>query len=339
LDQNLIQSSDQQWKRVSVAVEECPLRLLLASLLEQGERGVEIDPSLAERKVSFALAGQSGEVLRKAARQVEGSLVGRSVLPVQEILARRVTRYEPGLVNQLLNSSSLGKGSVEVLPDGLVIARGEMAAKHLESLMTVFEHSERRAFRVEVLLTALTDEERDLLSLEASPSASVSASLAGISSSAKVDAAVTAISRRSRSKSSLNPSIAVVEGLPATIERGQRIPIPVKGVTQSGAIETLRFNTVSAGVRTTITVRAMSAKVARLNLAISATEVDPSIESLGATRGDSLDTEIEVGINNWAFVGSLARGSQSQERSSWLRLALGRSVQDSDLDCVVRVMD
>lgn len=220
-----------------------------------------------------------------------------------------------------------------------MIARGHVAQMQLQSLMSVFEHSERRAFRVEVVLTSLTAEERDLLSVEASPSASVSASLSGVKSVAKVDLAMAAIAKRSGSSAALSPSIAVIEGQTATIERGQRIPIPVKAITQSGAIETIKFNTVSAGVRASITVRAIAPNVARLQLQLSSNEVDSSIESLGATRGDTIDTEVEVGVGNWAFVGSLARSSSSKERASLLRWAVGSSSQRSDLDCVVRVLE
>lgn len=239
----------------------------------------------------------------------------------------------------MLTTSSLPRGSLSVLPDGLVVARGPVAAAALDALAQIFDQTERRAFRVELVLTSLSEDERDMLAVEASPSASVMASMAGVTSSARVDATMTAVAKRSRSRNTLVPSLALVEGETGTISRGQRILLPVKGVTQSGAIETLRFQTVSAGVNATITVRSTGPKVARLSLDVTSNEVDPSIESLGATRGDTLQTEMEVGVGQWAYVGSLSRDSTSRERSSWLRLSRGKSAQSSDLDCIVRVME
>jgi hypothetical protein len=225
------------------------------------------------------------------------------------------------------------------MPDGLVISRGTVAHRAVDAVADVLEATERRAFRVEVCLTSLSRSERDVLSISATPSASVAASLAGVVPSAAVQAVVDAASSRSRSKQALVPAISVVEGVIGHIERGQNIPIPVKATTAAGAVETLRYQLVRAGVSCGVKVRQLAPGVATLHLQLSVNETDPSISQIGATRGDTIETDVEIGTGRWAFVGSLARGSQSWERSSWLRLAVGGSNDAEDLDCLVRITE
>ena len=236
-------------------------------------------------------------------------------------------------------------GTVTTLPDGLVIVGDTLEV--IERLAEMFDRLESAPSVVWcVQLHVISMSDKDLLDfgLDVNPALELAAGYANLSNVTKdltlgvvkgargeagasvADASLSAVLRATRNRSTMHivadPLFTCVDGSPATVTRGLKIPVRQSMITgTAGTTVTNNVRFIQTGLEATASVREISDSVGRLTLKLNVADVVSVDEQLGPTTDDQGFTcETDVQTGGVYLLGGLRRGKREQGKGAFFTL-------------------
>lgn len=231
------------------------------------------------------------------------------------------------------------------LPDGLVIVGDRLEV--IERLVDMFDRLESApsvVWCVQLHVISMSDSDLLDFGLDVNPALELAAGYANLSNVTKdltlgvaqgirgeggasvADASLSAVLRATRERKSMrivaDPLFTCVDGSPATVTRGLKIPVRqsvISGPNGGTVSNNVRF--IQTGLEATATVREISDTVGRLDLKLNVSEVQNVDGDLGPTTDDQgLTCQTDVETGGVYLLGGLRRGKQEKGRGAFFTL-------------------
>jgi len=236
-------------------------------------------------------------------------------------------------------------GTCTALPDGLVIVGDRLEViERVSQMMDRLEQAPSVVWCVQLHVISMSDKDLLDFGLDVNPALELAAGYANLSNVTKdltlgvvkgvrgeggdsvADASLTAVLRATRNRSTMHivadPLFTCVDGSPATVTRGLKIPIRqsmITGTAGTTVSNTIRF--VQTGLEATATVREISDSVGRLTLKLSVADVvtvDPQLGPTTDDQGFTCETDVQAG--GVYLLGGLRRGKKEQSKGAFLTI-------------------
>lgn len=294
---------------VSFKVEKMELISFLRLFTTETGIAVICEDELDERTVSLDVVDLPAiEVLGTLARRYGVDMTGSGRLYfLGEIrkadkgyLVRKVSRLQADDLREAIQLMVTENGDVRVFTDGLVVVADRVQVlDKIHRLLDEIQSAPADSWVVQLHIINISDRASREIGLDVEHLVELSANLAAGSaipdtvSNWDVGAALTgtirAASTASDSTILSEPLFVLLDGETATINQGERVPIPRRTVSDSGTVTTVGYDFLQTGITLEVTIRDAGDGQARLGLDVDLSlisgfvEEAPIVNSLGGT--------------------------------------------------------
>lgn len=236
------------------------------------------------------------------------------------MLVRRTLRLTKTELTDVVGVLLSSEGNVSSLLDGVVIVSDtvEVLAKVAEMLDRVeaaesvtwlvqlhYVTGNRRAFREMGFDAVPALELATGLSL-----ASATAGTSAVGSSTALQrfvASLRAAEERRYLTSVAEPLFVLVDGADGKYVRGQRVPVPLRSVSNQGTVQTLQFQQVQTGLEFSVTARELGDGKARCIVKVQDSSIERFVESSPLVQVEEFNATVDVASGGVYLVGALRR--------------------------------
>lgn len=325
----------------ALAVQEMRLWDLLTFLARESGRPIVCDQALLEKRVTLDLKGQNlGEALSIIARLVRAEcveidglwFVGQLRASDKALLVRRVRGMTQGEVEQAVRTLVTEGGSLTTYKDGLLIlAESAEVVRRVNELLNQIESNPRPQWAVQLYLVTLSQRDVLDLGLDTVPALDLAVSQAVGSvqqiEPVKLNASLRTVLQAANERSSVaitaQPLFLLLDGERAEFQRGTRIPIPQRTVSDQGTVTTTGFTFVESGTSVKVEIRELSARSVRLDCNLELSDL-VEVTADGAPRSDvrSYHAAAAVESGGTYLLASIEIGRRRSGRGTWLHMGL-----------------
>lgn len=301
----LPQSVAEPWglPEISITVTEMPISTLLSTIAYEAQVSVSIPPALTPSDVMSADYRQqpAQRIIEDIANRIDHvaeyddglvKLVPRQKA-LRDFLFIRSGHVDPIVAQRTLQAMLGAETTVEVVDDRILVS-GE--PRSLELASEYAKHLERGpdAWLLDIQVIRLSDSFRTELGIDWNLRGELVLNTAQPGNAIRADALVSLIAQAvetgTHATLEQTASLYCLEGKEATIEQGQRVPIPRFSTSPEGTTTTTGFDYITAGFTLTATARRVPGG--------AALELEPTISSVaGFVQQAPITNESTVRVN------------------------------------------
>lgn len=326
---------DWQLPAVSVSGIDSPASFLLLDLADQAGVSVLIPPELTSSPVTVDLRRVPAQTaFRSIAEQVGGRAMfdGTTVLitkgdqGAERFTVFRIGHSDPSQVTEAVRAVVGGQATVSTFGDRIVVAGTDRAVRQADQLAAQFETGPD-GWRLEVRVVALSETLRRALGLDWDLGAGLNLS-AGVSSgdlvapvltgtSASVVVRVLAEASDEGTEAAVlnSATLYVLEGSTATLNQGERVPIPRFQTSPEGTTTIVGYDYIDTGFTLEATARRVPGGV-RLGLRPVVSSITGFVQQAPITTQSRVDVETVISDGSWLVVSGLTSTAVNRTTTS-----------------------
>ena len=261
----------------------------------------------------------------------EGSLyfVGALKPDDKGILVRRVRRVKVDQLTQALAVFAGEHGRSAQFADGLVVVGDTVEVlKRVNEMLDLVESSDAPVWIVQLHLVSYSRQAADELGVNVEPAAKAGLAFAtgsmagamdsGLSLSASLDAVLQIAFRRDDVSVTAAPMFLLCDGTKAEFVQGDRIPLPRRSVSSEGTVTTAGYDYVQTGVQVELLLREFSEDSARIEVAVSMSDLKRMVEEAPVTGEERFRTDAIVRAGGVYLLGTLVKDrKQGRQEFGW----------------------
>lgn len=319
-------------KKVTISVKDERLDEFLKSIGGETSISIICDADLDDRPVTIDVVDTDVyDLLSAVARRFDADVVSQGDLffigNLKEndrgFLVRKVRRLTASDIKDVLSSLTSELGRVFVSEDGLVVVGDSVKIlKRINSMLDDVEKQPASTWILQMYLITTSDKENRDLGFDSTAELDISAAFADSGMSREwrrvADGEFRAVLNAARSSSRYGviaePMMLMVDGGESKIQDGEKIPIPLKTVSDSGTVSTTGYEYVDTGIIIAAEIREMSHSTARCRLNVEITNVVGYVETAPISQGQSFSSTTILESGGTYLVGSITKKQLSREK-------------------------
>ncbi|MCE9545269.1 MAG: type II and III secretion system protein [Planctomycetia bacterium] len=329
------------WPKITRSWLNDPVPVVLHILAEMADVSIVADASLDSQMVSMDVVDMPlPDVLAVMARRLgvdvshQGRLFYMGRLRPQDrgFLVRRVRALTLEELNNAVGTVKSQDGQAHVMGNGVVVVSDRVEVlQQVSAMLDAAEAATAEAAEwcVQLYLVSTSDTFLSDLGIDATPAIDLAATYAWASGGAAQNQSIltgglTALLHASRTSAGASivaqPLLLLRDGTTASFNRGQRVPLAKRAVSDQGTVTTTGFDFLQTGLVITAAVREVTQDRCSLKVAVSLSTVD-SFDADGAplTTQSAIEGVAEVHSGGVYLLGSLDLADKAESRSGWLR--------------------
>ena len=342
------ESRQQQQQRITlVSGPKLTVAAFVADISQQSGVSVVVAQDLDAKTVAVDFVDTPvDQALAVVARRLDAQMIqvgnifylGELRAEDRAILVRSVVRLDADQVDAAANSLISDFGRVVTADGGLLIVSDRIEViQRLHGMLDQIEQTPYRAWSVQCYMVVLSDRDARQLGFDPVQVGSLSASIGRAvkrsaegrwAASVGFESVIRAEMSQSQSRTVIAPSIVVAEGQTGRWQSGQTTPVPRRVVTDSGAIETVSFDSIESGAVLTASVRSLGHSRAMLTVDLDLSAVVGDVEGAPILSRDRANFEAPVTVGAAHLLGSMEITTTTQGAAGLLFPSLRRQSGD-----------
>ena len=244
------------------------------------------------------------------------------------MLVRRIPRLSGEDLQQAVATLLSDAGRVQTFPDGLVVVGDRVAVlQRVHELLDSIERAETGTWVVQLYVVSNSQTASAAAGLDTQPAIDLAAAFSAASAGGVATAeaiiglqgAIEAVRRVDASSLLAEPLFLLVDGGSSRIERGERIPIARRSVSDQGTVQTVDFDFVQAGLVVEVGLRESGIDAALLDLDFSLSDVSGFVgDEAPIVNRQSYSSRTVVHSGGVYLLGSLDRQASTEGLRRWL---------------------
>lgn len=313
---------------------------------------VVIDDRLEGRTVTLdvsdvAVSDVLGMVARRANSQVtrSGKLYFLGELRPEDrgVMVRKCTRLSQEEWNNAISVLLSEHGRCQPFTDGLVVVGDRVEVlQRIAELIDQVEAAEAAAWVVQLYIVSLTADDVMSLGLDVLPALEVAATVASASNGGLPSLAPTTqlkggldvVLQAARERSSVSivgePLFLLVDGETSHLGSGQRVPIPLRTVSNQGTVNTTAYQFVDTGFQLDVGIREVGFDRTKLTVNAAISSVVGYVDQAPILAKDDFKSASVISSGGVYLLGALDRTGNDKTVAKWLGLG-GRDKQTKQL--------
>ncbi|MBA4016212.1 MAG: hypothetical protein C0483_03385 [Pirellula sp.] len=343
-------SSDEP--RLTIAVEGMPITMFARWVADRAAVSVVIDDRLEGRTVTLDVADVAvsdvlGMVARRANSQVtrSGKLYFLGELRPEDrgVMVRKCTRLSQEEWNNAISVLLSEHGRCQPFTDGLVVVGDRVEVlQRISELIDQVEAAEAAAWVVQLYIVSLTADDVMSLGLDVLPALEVAATVASASNGAlpsltpttQLKGGLDVVLQAARERSSVSivgePLFLLVDGETSHLGSGQRVPIPLRTVSNQGTVNTTAYQFVDTGFQLDVGIREVGFDRTKLTVNAAISSVVGYVDQAPILAKDDFKSASVISSGGVYLLGALDRTGNEKNVAKWLGIG-GRDKQTKQL--------
>ncbi|MBL9095265.1 MAG: hypothetical protein JNL96_28860 [Planctomycetaceae bacterium] len=337
---------------MTIAVERMPITLFARWVAERAGVSVVVDDRLEHRTVTLdvrdvAVSDVLGMVARRAGSQVtrQGKLYFLGELRPEDrgVMVRKCTRLSQEEWTQAVAVLLSEHGRCQPFTDGLLVVGDRVEVlQRISELIDQVEAAEAAAWVVQLYVVSLTSDDVMSLGLDVLPALEVAATvasasnggLANLTPNASLKGGLDVVMKAARERSSVSivgePLFLLVDGETSHLGSGQRVPIPLRTVSNQGTVNTTSYQFVDTGFQLDVGIREVGYDRTRLTVNAAISSVVGYVDQAPILAKDDFNSASVISSGGVYLLGALDRTGNEKTVAKWLGLG-GRDKQSKQL--------
>lgn len=324
-----------------------PLGAFLRYLSNESGLSIVASSSLDDERITVEVVNEPVEqVMGTVARRLGAELtrtgnvyfLGTLRPEDRGVLVRRVKRLAKDDLLAAVTVLMSENGRVQAYSDGVVVCADRVEVlQRVTELLDNLEAVEVACWVVQLYLVSLSENQEKEFGLDVVPAVEVAADfaaasssglptgLAAVGSASSATAALNAVLKASRraegSRLVAEPLFVLIDGGSGSFERGKRIPIARRAVSDQGTVSTTGYQYVNAGLTCSLAIREHGTESIAGKLQVEMSRLDSYLDNAPVTSSESFNCEAVMRSGGVYLLGCLRR--DEAEAASTGLFALG----------------
>ncbi len=304
-------------------------------MLEQSLDQLPVTVELSEVPINEALTSVGRRCGVEVSRVGNLFFFGEVKREDRGVLVRRCRRLKADELLAAVTALHSDIGDSTSFQDGLLVCsdRVEVLVR-ISELIDNVEAAESPCWVIQLHLVSLSANELAELGVEGTPALEIAAAFGqasspglfgALASQSKLNAGLSAVLKvaktSGRSAVVAEPMFYLVDGSKRDYQRGGRVPVPKRTVSNQGTVTTSGFEFVQTGLTVTAELREQTERLARLSVSIDQSDITGYVEGAPITSNEHFSGDAVLASGGVYLLGSVTRSETQEAGGVGLNLA------------------
>lgn len=313
-------------RKLTISARDMKLTAFARFVANQTGLSVFCDSSLDSMLVTIeAVDAPLETIMSSVARRIGVSIsrqgtcyyIGQIKPEDKSILVRKCRRMSAEDLQKAVATVLTESGKVVAYPDGLLVC-GD-TTKILQSVNNMIDGIEGAAANswvIQLYLVSYSDDAQKTIGLESDLTAQFALNVAQSTNESSASAALSEVLHATKKISGMQllaqPLLLVLDGQTASLQDGQKLPIPKKAVSNEGTVSTTDYEYVDVGIISTAVLREQTQTSASCKLTIQLTNVSGYVGDAPIVSGQTYNSTVQIEAGHTYLAGSMSRDEKTK---------------------------